>query len=204
MPASCFWNSAVWTRRSTFTVACLSGCRPTPMPATIWEPRYWRRDVPRKARAAFEQALARTPDFPEAFYNLGNAWRELGNVAEAIAAYRNALRLRPGYADAFSQLAYHRAQACEWGGYETDQQELVDMVRRGVRVPPFYLLATADIRIGSIALRAELDRTDPAATASRVRPWTRRGKRTYPARLFVRRFSSARDRAIDGRIVRAP
>ena len=96
-----------------------------------------------ESRAAFEQALAYKPDFPEAFYNLGNAWRELGNVAEAIATYQNALRLRPGYADAFSQLAYHRAQACEWGSYETDQQELVDMVRRGVRVPPFYLLAAA-------------------------------------------------------------
>ena len=97
---------------------------------------------PEEARAAFEQALAHRPDFPEAFYNLGNAWREFGNVAEAIAAYRNALLLRPDYADAFSQIAYHHAQACEWGSYETEHQELVDMVRRGVRVPPFYLLAT--------------------------------------------------------------
>jgi predicted O-linked N-acetylglucosamine transferase (SPINDLY family) len=95
-----------------------------------------------EARAAFEQALARRPDFPEAFYNLGNAWRELGHLAEAITAYRNALRLRPGYAEAFSQLTYHRAQACEWGDYETDQEELVAMVCRGVRIPPFYLLAT--------------------------------------------------------------
>jgi predicted O-linked N-acetylglucosamine transferase (SPINDLY family) len=95
-----------------------------------------------EARAAFEQALARRPDFPDAFYNLGNAWRELGHLAEAITAYRNALRLRPDYAEAFSQLTYHRAQACEWGDYETDQEELVAMVRQGVRIPPFYLLAT--------------------------------------------------------------
>ena len=97
---------------------------------------------PDEARAAFEQALTHRPDFPEAFYNLGNAWRELGDLAEAIAAYRNALRLRPDYADAFSQLVYHRAQACDWDGYEADQEKLVDMVRRGVRVPPFYLLST--------------------------------------------------------------
>ncbi|MHB8270064.1 tetratricopeptide repeat protein [Bradyrhizobium sp.] len=95
-----------------------------------------------EARAAFEQALTHKPDFPEAFYNLGNAWRELGDLAQAITAYQNALRLRPDYADAFSQLMYHRAQACDWDGYETDQEELVELVRQGVRVPPFYLLST--------------------------------------------------------------
>jgi protein O-GlcNAc transferase len=95
-----------------------------------------------EARTAFEQALIHRPEFPEAFYNLGNAWRELGNLAEAIAAYRNALRLRPDYADAFSQLVYHRAKACDWEHHEADQEKLVGMVRRSVRVPPFYLLST--------------------------------------------------------------
>ena len=52
------------------------------------------------------------------------------------------MRLRPDYADAFSQLVYHRAQACEWDNYQADQEKLVDMVRHGVRVPPFYLLST--------------------------------------------------------------
>jgi protein O-GlcNAc transferase len=95
-----------------------------------------------EAQLAFEQALRHKADFPEAFYNLGNAKRELGDVAEAIVAYRNALRLRPDYADAFSQLVYHRAQACEWDNYQADQERLVEMVRHGVRVPPFYLLST--------------------------------------------------------------
>ena len=96
-----------------------------------------------EALMAFEQALTHKSDFPEAFYNLGNARRELGNLSGAIAAYREALRLRPDYTDAFSQLMYHRAQACEWDDYEADQEKLVDMVRRGVRVPPFYLLSTS-------------------------------------------------------------
>jgi predicted O-linked N-acetylglucosamine transferase (SPINDLY family) len=95
-----------------------------------------------EALAAFEQALTHKADFPEAFYNLGNARRELGDLTEAITAYQNALRLRPDYADAFSQLTYHRAQACDWNNYETDQAKLVDMVRQGVRIPPFYLLST--------------------------------------------------------------
>jgi protein O-GlcNAc transferase len=95
-----------------------------------------------EARAAFEQALAHQPDFPEAFCNLGNARRELGDLTGAIAAYRDALRLRPDDSGAFSQLTYHRAQACAWDGYQADQEKLVDMARRGIRVPPFYLLAT--------------------------------------------------------------
>ena len=95
-----------------------------------------------EARAAFEQALAHQPDFPEAFCNLGNARRELGDLTGAIAAYRDALRLRPDDAGAFSQLIYHRTQACAWDGYEADQEKLVDMARRGIRVPPFYLLST--------------------------------------------------------------
>ena len=95
-----------------------------------------------EARVAFERALTHRPDFPEAFYNLGNVCRERGDLTGAIAAYRNALRLRPEYADAFSQLVYHRAQACDWDNHEADQEALVEMVRRGVRVPPFYLLST--------------------------------------------------------------
>jgi predicted O-linked N-acetylglucosamine transferase (SPINDLY family) len=95
-----------------------------------------------EARAAFEQALAHKPDFPEAVYNLGNARRELGDLSGAIAAYRNALQLRPDHADAFSQLVHHRALACDWSDFETDQAMLVEMVRRGGRVPPFYLFST--------------------------------------------------------------
>jgi protein O-GlcNAc transferase len=95
-----------------------------------------------EAQAEFEQALAHKPDFHQAFCNLGNARRELGDLSGAIAAYREALRLRPDDAGAFSQLIYHRAQACAWDGYEADQERLVDMARRGIRVPPFYLLST--------------------------------------------------------------
>src|SRR5260370_4975381 len=95
-----------------------------------------------EARAAFEQGLGPQPDFPEALCNLGNARRELGDLAGAIAAYRDALRLRPDDAGAFGQLVYHRAQACAWDGCEADQEKLLDMARRGIRVPPFYLLST--------------------------------------------------------------
>ena len=97
---------------------------------------------PTEALEALQQASALKPDFPEACYNLGNVWRELGNLEQAIAAWRNALQLRPDYADAFSQLVYHRWRACDWDDYQACQEKLVDMVRKGLRVPPFYLLST--------------------------------------------------------------
>jgi protein O-GlcNAc transferase len=97
---------------------------------------------PEEARQAFEQALVSRPDFPEAAYNLGNALRELGRLADAIAAWERALQLRADYPDALSQLVHHRALACQWEQYAADQERLLAMVRRGVRVPPFYLLST--------------------------------------------------------------
>jgi len=88
--------------------------------------------------------LALKPNYPEAFYNMGNAWRELGKLEGAVAAYQKALQLRPDYAEAFSQLAYHRWRTCDWTDYEASQNRLLDLVRSGAaRVPPFYLLSTA-------------------------------------------------------------
>jgi protein O-GlcNAc transferase len=98
---------------------------------------------PSDAIATLQQALALKPDFPEACTNLGNAWRELGDLEQAIGAYQNALRLRPDDADAFSQLVYHRWRACDWGDYDICHDKLVEMVRQGARLPPFYLLATS-------------------------------------------------------------
>jgi predicted O-linked N-acetylglucosamine transferase (SPINDLY family) len=97
---------------------------------------------PEEARQAFEQALVCRPDFPEAAYNLGNALRELGRLADAIAAWERALQLRADYPDALSQLVHHRALTCQWDHHAADQERLLGMVRNGVRVPPFYLLAT--------------------------------------------------------------
>jgi predicted O-linked N-acetylglucosamine transferase (SPINDLY family) len=37
---------------------------------------------------------------------------------------------------------HHRALACEWSDFETEQAGLVGMVRQGARVPPFYLFST--------------------------------------------------------------
>ncbi|MCP4615032.1 MAG: tetratricopeptide repeat protein [Bradyrhizobium sp.] len=95
-----------------------------------------------EAKGAFQRALALKNDFPEARYNLGNAARELGDLGGAIDAYEHALRLRPDYDEARCQLVHHRRQACAWDCFDADDEELLNLVRRGARVPPFFLLTT--------------------------------------------------------------
>ena len=97
---------------------------------------------PDEARAAFEQALACRPDFPEAAYNLGNAWRELGDLGRRSR--------RSGAPCSFAPIMPMRsASSCiiaRWLArgtiVEADQAKLLEMVRRGIRVPPFYLFST--------------------------------------------------------------
>lgn len=137
---------------------------------------------PVQAVTAFQRALALKPDYAEAFYNLGNAWRELGKPEGAIAAYGQALRLRPDDADAFSQLAYQRWRACDWSDYAAHQQKLIELVRQGARVPPFFLLVTE---------------AGPAEQLACARRWVEPFARAVPAlppRVAVPRDRAGRER----------
>jgi tetratricopeptide (TPR) repeat protein len=62
-----------------------------------------RRHV--EAAQAYRAALAFTPDSADAWNNLGWSLAELGFYDEAIPAYENALRLRPGWQRATNNLA---------------------------------------------------------------------------------------------------
>jgi Flp pilus assembly protein TadD len=57
------------------------------------------------AIALLAPALARAPQSPELNLTLGSAWREAGDNARAEVYYRAALRARPGYGAAMSNLA---------------------------------------------------------------------------------------------------
>ena len=45
------------------------------------------------------RALAHRPNWAEAHYNLGNAWKDLGRLDETVECYQRALQLKPDYAD---------------------------------------------------------------------------------------------------------
>lgn len=59
-----------------------------------------------QAHAAALEATRLQPDLPGAFNNLGVALLRLGRPAEAAEAYRSALALSPGYADAHYGVAF--------------------------------------------------------------------------------------------------
>src|SRR5262245_19350493 len=62
-------------------------------------------DEPEDARLALERAVELDPGLAEAHFALGLAWSKLGDVRQATQAYLAALRCRPGYAEAHSNLA---------------------------------------------------------------------------------------------------
>ena len=56
------------------------------------------------AGAAFRKAVELKPDFPEAWNELGYAYRHLGNYPESVKAYDEALRLKPRFPEALEYL----------------------------------------------------------------------------------------------------
>uniref|UniRef100_I1NUM3 protein O-GlcNAc transferase n=1 Tax=Oryza glaberrima TaxID=4538 RepID=I1NUM3_ORYGL len=52
-----------------------------------------------------EEAVAIQPNCPECFNSIANAWREKGDVDNAIQFYVHAIQLRPTFADAWTNLA---------------------------------------------------------------------------------------------------
>jgi tetratricopeptide (TPR) repeat protein len=58
------------------------------------------QDEYKRAQKDFEQAIATDPGMYQAFNGLGYAMRKLGDPARALAAYNQALSLRPGFPDA--------------------------------------------------------------------------------------------------------
>ena len=57
-----------------------------------------------KAAQDLETAVRKVPT-AENYYDLGEAWRKIGREDKAAAAYRKAIELRPGYAEAIKALA---------------------------------------------------------------------------------------------------
>ena len=56
------------------------------------------------AAAAYEKAIRLNPRYAEACGNLGNALREMGDLAGAVSAYQHALTLNPSHADTHNNL----------------------------------------------------------------------------------------------------
>ena len=96
---------------------------------------------PKGAERAYKEALARRPEFTDAYLNLGAMWCEAGRSDEAVALYEHALALCPPSPLVF----YNRAVALE------DQQrpgEAIASYERALALDP--ALADAHYNIGRL------------------------------------------------------
>ena len=57
-----------------------------------------------EAEAAYKEVIAKAPNIPETYLNLGYIYRQKKDWTSAEASYKKALELRPGYSEAMSGL----------------------------------------------------------------------------------------------------
>ncbi len=84
-----------------------------------------------KPRHAISDALRLKPDYAEPHNNLGNVFKDRGELDEAAACYQRALQLRPGYALAH----YNLGLVCQDRG---NLDEAVACYRQALRHDPAY------------------------------------------------------------------
>ena len=115
-------------------------------------PRYWRAYInlgavlhrhfkqPDKARGFFETVISNDPSSHEAFFNLGNAVKDLGDVEGAINNYRAALRLKPDYYDALNNLGLCQKEV---GSF----QDALQSYQAALRFKPDYARALNNLGV---------------------------------------------------------
>uniref|UniRef100_A0A8C0VHE3 UDP-N-acetylglucosamine--peptide N-acetylglucosaminyltransferase 110 kDa subunit n=1 Tax=Cyanistes caeruleus TaxID=156563 RepID=A0A8C0VHE3_CYACU len=115
---------------------------------------YYEQGLIDLAIDTYRRAIELQPHFPDAYCNLANALKEKGsvrikllgklknnsgnlhleplkdsgNIPEAIASYRTALKLKPDFPDAYCNLAHCLQIVCDWTDYDERMKKLVSIV----------------------------------------------------------------------------
>lgn len=115
-------------------------------------PSYWRAYInlgavlhrhlkqAAKAKGYFEAVITNDPSSHEAFYNLGNAVKDLGDVEGAIDNYRAALRLKPDYYDALNNLGLCQKEVASF-------QDALKSYHAALKVKPDYARALNNLGV---------------------------------------------------------
>jgi len=79
----------------------------------------------------YKQALKIKPDYAEAYYNMGIALKDKGNLEEAIESYIKALKIKPDYAEAY----YNMGNALKDKG---NLEEAIESYIKALKIKPDY------------------------------------------------------------------
>ena len=60
------------------------------------------QDKYHEAIDTYKHVLSIRPDYAEAYNNIGNAYKEIGDPDEAINAYKRAIEIKPDYEQAYN------------------------------------------------------------------------------------------------------
>jgi tetratricopeptide (TPR) repeat protein len=123
---------------------------------------------PREAIGYFLAALATRPAYPEAHYGLGLAKRQIGDRDGAVAAMREAVRLKPDWLPPTLDLAWILASTSE---SPAEHNEALQLAERGVALTANRDPAAFDVLAVALASRGEFrDAINAATTALRLSP----------------------------------
>ena len=87
-----------------------------------------------EAKAQYQELCRHTPDDADLWYEFGNLLSRLGESAEAVRCYQNAVSLRPTFAEAFNNLGVCRNSV---GDYDA----AIANYRRALAIKPDYAMA---------------------------------------------------------------
>lgn len=82
----------------------------------------------------FARAVSLKSDFPLAFYNQGNAYRETNQLEEAVKSYMTVIDQAPDFADAYGNLGLTYLQL-------SDDEKAFEYLNRAVEIKPDYPVA---------------------------------------------------------------
>ena len=152
---------------------------------------HWRNSV-----SLFEYMLSKAPNAP-LHYSLGNAYLNLGRYQDAVEAYKQAIKIKPDYADAHYYLgnAYDKLgryqEAIEAFGQAIKikpdyaeahynlglaygklgrYQDAVESYKQTVRIKPDYAKAYINLGISYYKLGRYQDAVEPYKQAIRIKP----------------------------------
>ena len=90
---------------------------------------------------SFKQALKIKPNYADAYYNMGNALKDKGDLDAAIDSYKQALKIKPDYAEAYNNMGVALKD-------KGDLEAAIESYKQALKIKPDY--AEAYNNIGNV------------------------------------------------------